>query len=217
MKKLVKSRLGAVVAGAAVLVVAGGSGTAVVAGGLVGSADIRDNSVRSADLRDGGVHSSDIRNGAVHKRDLSDGLESALAEPGPAGPQGDPGLSNLEADGPYPGATDLGSLSDQGDNSDEMVPADQARHTVWVECAPGKVALGGGFRLAADATQQAAEDIDVLASEPTQVADGAIVYTPIEGDAAGSFEPNGWLVEVVNNGSSDQIVRPWVVCATVAQ
>jgi hypothetical protein len=217
MKKILNSRAGAVAAGAAVLVVVGGSGTAVFASGLVGSADIRDNSIRSVDIRDGGVHSVDVRDGAVHKRDLSDGVKTALAEPGPVGPQGEPGLSNLEADGPYPGATDLGGLTDQGDNSDEMVAADAARHTVWVQCAPGKVALGGGFRLAADSTQEAAESINVLASEPTQVKDGAIVYDPIAGDEAGSIQPNGWLVEVVNNGTTDQIVRPWVVCATVAQ
>lgn len=145
---------------------------------------------------------------------------------GPAGPQGKqgdpgaagaPGLSNLESDGPYPGSTDLGKLKDQGDNSDELVPADNKSHAVWVECAPGKVALGGGFRLGADQGDAVASKIQVTASEPTQVEDGKLVVKPIAGDEAQSIQPNGWLVEVINNSNVDATVRPWVVCATVAK
>jgi hypothetical protein len=185
--------------------------------------------VTSAQIKDGAVHSADIRDGGVYKTDLSDGLKSTLARrgadgadgapgvDGKDGKDGAPGLSNLEADGPYPGATDLGSMTGQGDNSDATVKADGQRQSVWVECAPGKVALGGGFRLAADQTQQAAEAIQVLASEPTQIKDGQMTYEPIAGDEAGSLQPNGWVVEVVNHGDTDQVVRPWVVCATVAK
>jgi hypothetical protein len=147
------------------------------------------------------------------------GDKGETGDKGDKGDKGDPGLADLEADGPYPGATDLGDLGEngsEGDNSDELVPADGMRHTVWVQCATGKVALGGGFRLAADQTQEAAEAITVLASEPTQVEDGNLVYTPIDGDEAGSFLPNGWLVEVVNDGSAAQVVRPWVTCAEIA-
>ena len=95
------------------------------------------------------------------------------------------------------------------------MPPNNTRHTVWVKCATGKVALGGGFRLAADATQEAAELITVLASEPTQIVGDppAPGYEPIPGDEAGSIRPNGWLVEVVNDSSVPLVVRPWVVCA----
>lgn len=136
---------------------------------------------------------------------------------GAPGKDGAPGLSNLEADGPYPGSTDLGKLKDQGDNSDELVPADNKSHAVWVQCAPGKVALGGGFRLGADQGDAVASKIQVTASEPTQVADGKLVNVPIEGDEAQSIQPNGWLVEVINNSNAAATVRPWVTCATVAK
>jgi hypothetical protein len=144
------------------------------------------------------------------------GDKGDTGERGADGAKGDPGVADLEADGPYPGDTDLGNLPGEGDNSNERVPADGNRRTVWVQCAPGKYALGGGFRLAADSTPEAAEAINVLASEPTQVEDGEVVYEPIEGDEAWSFRPNGWLVEVVNNGTAAQVVRPWVTCARVS-
>ncbi|WP_433164707.1 hypothetical protein [Kribbella sp. CA-247076] len=126
-------------------------------------------------------------------------------------------VTNLEADGPYPGATDLGDLTDQGDNSDQKVLNDSEPHTVWVQCAPGKVALGGGFRLAADASVATMKTIQVVASEPTQIKNGAIVVVPIEGDEAQSIEPNGWAVTAINEGTEPVIVRPWVTCATVAK
>jgi hypothetical protein len=47
-------------------------------------------------------------------------------------------------------------------------------------------------------------------SSAATAADKRIVYTPITGDAAGSFVPNGWLIEGSNKG-----VRPWVTCTQV--
>jgi hypothetical protein len=41
------------------------------------------------------------------------------------------------------------------------VPAGE-KATVWVQCAPGKLALGGGFTLAADAGRAAEEDMQVV-------------------------------------------------------
>jgi hypothetical protein len=182
--------------------------------------------VTGKQIKNGTVRTSDLRDRGVQLRDLSAGVHRRLAKagtPGPAGPAGArgatgaPGLANLESDGPYPGSTDLGSTPGQGDNSDEMVPNDAAIHTVWVQCAPGKSAIGGGFTLASDAGVQAAQDVQVVASEPTQVRSGAIVYEPIAGDAAGSFVPNGWKVDAVNTGNAPVTVRPHVICATVAQ
>jgi hypothetical protein len=203
---LAPARLVAVGA-AVVAVVAVGAGAGAVAGKLVTSADIQDGAVHSPDLNDDGVRSIDIHDGGVFRSDLSDNLESGI----------DAGkVRKLESDGPYPGSTDLGDIPDQGDNSDELVPADGEPHTVWVQCAPDKVALGGGFRLAADAGTAAAKAVQVTASEPTQIADGAITYLPIDGDAAGSFLPNGWAVEAINTGAQPVVVRPWVVCAELA-
>jgi len=54
-----------------------------------------------------------------------------------------------------------------------------------------------------------------IEDDPATAADERIVHTPIEGDAAGSFVPNGWLVEGFNTGNTDLIVQPWVICAAV--
>ncbi|MGH3013294.1 MAG: hypothetical protein ACRDMY_15860 [Gaiellaceae bacterium] len=53
------------------------------------------------------------------RADLADSAERSLQ-----------GVSKLEADGPYPGATDLGALTKQGDNSAAKwyspIPGDEA-------------------------------------------------------------------------------------------
>jgi hypothetical protein len=51
---------------------------------------------------------------------------------------------------------------------------------------------------------------------PAQVIEGQIGYEPIEGDAAGSVKPNGWLVQGFYEGDEGVVVRPWVICAKVA-
>lgn len=130
-------------------------------------------------------------------------------------------VTNVETDGPYPGATKLQDYPGNGANSTAKVPNDGATHDVWVQCAENvtgqKIATGGGFRLAADAGVAAEMKVQVVASEPTQIQGGKVVYQPITGDAAGSFIPNGWLVSAINTGTADVIVRPWVICANVAK
>ncbi len=130
-------------------------------------------------------------------------------------------VTGVESDGPYPGSTKLQDHPGNGANSTAKVPADGKSYPVWVMCAEGKTALGGGYRVGADQGDAVASKIQVTASEPTQVVkDGAtykLKYTPIEGDKAGSLEPNGWLVEVINSGTVDATVRPWVTCAKVAK
>ena len=87
----------------------------------------------------------------------------------------------------------------------------------WVRCADGKVAIGGGFSRADEAVS-AFKELQIVSSIPAQITnDGTLAYTPIAGDAAGAFVPNGWLVEGFNNNATgvDLVVRPWVVCATV--
>lgn len=185
------------VAALALFVALGGTATAV---SQFGSGAIKDGSIRSRDIHDGAITKADIDNGA----------EKAIR-----------GFKNLETDGPYPGATDLGSMENQGDNSHTLWAHDGTRQTSWVQCAPGKVALGGGFNLASDAGDAAAKAVQVVVSEPTQVKDGKTlyddptVYQPIPGDEAGSFVPNGWLVQGFNTGTTDVVVRPWVVCADI--
>lgn len=151
-----------------------------------------------------------VYDGSVHERGLDAALKAKVNDTTGQ-------VTAVEADGPYPGSTKLQDNPGQGANSTEKVPADGKSHAVWVMCAEGKTALGGGFRLGADQGDAVASKIQVTASEPTQVVDGTVVYEPIEGDAAGSIEPNGWLVEVINAGTTDATVRPWVTCAKVAK
>ena len=140
---------------------------------------------------------------------------------------GTDGVAGLESDGPRPGATQLAEFPGNGANSTEIWTAGPAGafHTSWVSCPEGKTALGGGF---SRDSQGGAEvrGLQVVTSSPAQIdpsleddpntaADERIVYTPIAGDAAGSFVPNGWLVEGFNTGNTDLIVQPWVICGAV--
>lgn len=158
--------------------------------------------------------SAKLKDGVVAEQDLAAAVKTKLNDT-----KGQ--VTAVEADGPYPGSTKLQDHPGNGANSTEKVPADGKSHTVWVQCADGKTALGGGYRVGADQGDAVAAKIQVTASEPTQVVkdgdDYKLVYTPIAGDAAGSIEPNGWLVEVINTGTVDATVRPWVTCAQVAK
>jgi Collagen triple helix repeat (20 copies) len=221
--------------------------TTAGAAALIDGGDIRDNSVSGRDIRDGSLRVRDLTEGAKERlrgRDGAKGAPGAQGAAGPAGPQGakgdtgaagakgdkgdkgDPGVVNLETDGPYPGRPDpennLQNLpGNQGAQSTALWAANDTRHSSWVQCPQGKTALGGGFHLGADAGDVAARAVQVVVSEPTQIADGQTYYEnpaahqPIPGDAAGSLKPNGWLVQGFNDGESAVVVRPWVICAEV--
>jgi hypothetical protein len=130
---------------------------------------------------------------------VADSLEATVAE------EGDSGVNGLEA-------------SDTAWSGDGGVALQQS----WVRCADGKAAIGGGFARA-DEGAAAWEGLQIVTSSPAQIdANGNVVsitggpgFTPIEGDAVGSYVPNGWVVEGFNNGLSDVTVRPYVVCAEV--
>jgi hypothetical protein len=184
-KTFVRSRTGAVIGGAAVLVTLGGVSGAVAAG-----------TIGSADIRDGGVHTVDIHDQAVTTAKLGPGV-----------------LHRLEADGPYPGLTQL----NEGANSTELWVADGGAtlQRSWVKCAPGKRAVGGGFGQW-DYAPETVKNLQIVTSVPATIKDGEIVDTPIPGDVDQSIKPNGWVVEGFNNGSTTDVsVRPWVVCAVM--
>jgi hypothetical protein len=184
-----RSRTAAVVAGAAVLVTVGGVGGAVASGGI-----------GSVDIRDGGVHRADIQDHAISSGKLDHGLLGLLRH-------------RLEADGPYPGLTQL----QDGDNSTDLWTADGGAtlQRSWVQCARGKNATGGGFGQW-DYAADVVKNIQIVTSVPATIAHGEVVDTPIPGDVDQSIKPNGWVVEGFNNGSTTDVsVRPWVVCAVM--
>jgi hypothetical protein len=144
---------------------------------------------------------------------------------GPQGAQGPPGLSRVSADGPYPSLTQLSDYPGGRANSTLAWSGDAGAtlYQSWVRCATGKAAIGGGFSHA-DEGPAAYKGLQIVTSEPAQIdAHGNIVsltgtgdFTPIAGDPAGSFRPNGWLVEGFNNNvDKSLVVRPWVICANV--
>jgi hypothetical protein len=189
INKLARSRAGAIIAGATVLVTLGGVGGAVATG-----------QIGSNDIRDGGVHSVDIHSHAVTSDKLAPGVLGKV-------------LHQLEADGPYPGLTQL----DQGANSTQLWLGDSGAtlQQSWVQCAPGKSAVGGGFGQW-DYAPDVVKNLQIVTSVPATIHDGVIVDTPIPGDTDQSIKPNGWVVEGFNNNAATDVsVRPWVVCAFV--
>jgi hypothetical protein len=141
------------------------------------------------------------------------GTKGDRGDKGETGPQGPPGLSNLEADGPYPGLTQLGDYANAGANSTAMWASGSTLQQSWVMCAPGKVAVGGGF----GQNDVQSDKLIIVTSAPAYI-DGAGNVdppgTPAK-DAEGSIVPNGWLVQGYNESGQNLVVRPWVICATV--
>lgn len=71
-----RSRTAAVIAGAAVIAFAAGSGA--VASSLVTSHDIKDGTIQAVDLHDGAATSRVIQDGGVHSTDLHGGLAARI-------------------------------------------------------------------------------------------------------------------------------------------
>ena len=153
------------------------------------------------------------------------GAAGTTGATGATGPQGAPGLSHVSADGPYPSLTQLSDYPGGRANSTLAWSGDAGAtlYQSWVRCATSKAAIGGGFSHA-DEGPAAYKGLQIVTSEPAQIdAHGNVVsvsggggFTPIAGDPAGSFRPNGWLVEGFNNNVGGKlVVRPWVICAAV--
>ena len=162
--------------GAAALVVASSTGTAL-AGNLIGSKDIKD--------------------GGVHKIDLGKGVQAKLAKVNA------PRIGNVTTGANYTNTW-------AGDGGAQL-------HTIVNKCAPGQVAVGGGFSTwgGSDVNESGLaydlggdnKDIQVTVSAPYT----GEAYDPDKYN--GDIRPDRWVVKGYNNGSADQIVRAWVVCA----
>lgn len=149
-------------------------------------------------------------------------ITGARGPAGPAGPKGGAGVAgspgkdgkdgvtDLQADGPYPGA---GLAELPGGNSTAKWAPDGKKQKSWVRCPDGKKAVGGGFSV--DDQGDAVESkVSVAGSHPDELkADGSSDYHPINDN--GSLVPNAWVVEGYYTGDGSAIVRPWVICAKV--
>jgi hypothetical protein len=220
-------RVGAVVAGASVLVILGGVGGAV-AGTLVTSAAIKNETIQARDIGPGAVTRSEVRDGSLGVDDLSAFVQGELAEQaqdgaeGPAGPAGQTGPVGPQgpagADG-QDGADGVAALESASSSAIWAIGPAGAFHSSSVACPEGKVALGGGFRPDPQ-TGSAVKGLQVVSSTPAQI-DFTLVDDPetptderlVPLEAGGS--PNGWMVTGFNNGNTDLTVEPWVLCAAV--
>jgi hypothetical protein len=165
-------------------------------------------------------NSSKIAPNAIDESDLNGGLREKVNKTGH--------IVGLQADGPYPGRTDTenllqnlhegtehssgGPLSEGAQSVGKWQPG-TAKQQSWAMCPTGAVVLSGGFG------QNDGDDskLRVVTSAPVQIVkdnDGFhLAYKPIPGDLAGSFVPNGWLVEGYNEGTEAVEMRPQMVCA----
>jgi hypothetical protein len=148
------------------------------------------------------------------------GQQGARGEQGTKGDKGDKGdshITNLEADGPYPGSALVPLHGDQGGQSTAMWThgTPTLLQQSWVMCAPGKVALGGGF----GQNDLQSDQLVIVGSSPINVNAAGELYpagsTPTDNEGS-LLAPNGWLVQGYNQDPvNDLIVRPWVICANV--
>lgn len=118
---------------------------------------------------------------------------------------------DVEADGPYAGATNL----TDGDNSDDTWDTD-GKQTAWVRCPDGKTAVGGGF-----GNVDGNDDYRITTSVPAVIDADGTVSSKTGGYIGGAHDqglpdnsivdPNGWYVEgYVDSGTVT--MRPHVIC-----
>lgn len=215
MKNFANSRVGAVAIGASAIVVLGGTGA--YAATQITSGDIKDQTIQSRDIHSDGVGSNELKDNSATMSKLGSGVQDKLNQ---VGQKADQSALNQEAQDRKSGDDNLqgqvnGTMKEtvvdgpytntwKGDNGATMQSA-------TVKCDPGYVAIGGGFSGQGgtdDAGNPQNKDLQITASFP--YTDN---YQPI--NDRGSFRANEWVVKGFNNGSTDQVVRPWVVCAQV--
>jgi hypothetical protein len=209
--------------------------------GLITGGDIQAHSITSRHMVDHTIQAHDLSATLLASLQGKTGAQGVKGEPGATGPQGpkgatgaqgpkgergEPGRSGvteIQTDGPYPGATQLSDFPGGRANSTAQWVGDSGAtlQQSWVRCGSGKVALGGGFSRA-DEGSLAEHGLQIVTSSPAQIDAGGNVVSitggavTVPGDAAQSFVPNGWVVEGYNNNDGSQlIVRPWVICAEV--
>jgi hypothetical protein len=151
--------------------------------------DLTDQAVST--LQKGGATGATGTTGAA-------GAKGDEGDKGDKGTKGDPGVSNLIAGSGY-------TTTWVGDNGATV-------QTAREECPAGQYALGGGFSTWGGDKDLGGDNknIQITVSAPYFEGD----YIPV--DDAGNFRPTEWVVKGYNNGTSDQIVRAWVTCATIS-
>src|SRR5262245_1997689 len=183
-----RSRVVAVVTGA--LVVVGLGTTSGYAAAMITSADIKDNTITAADVHTDTIRGNELADGTVRQADLSDTISSKLSQAG--------GLSDVITGAGYTSTWKAGEFG-------------QTIET----CLDGQIGIGGGYSTFGgyngvnDSYDLGGTNTDIQVTVSAPYFKGE--YQPV--DAAGNFRADQWVVRGFNHGTTDQIVRAWVVCA----
>ena len=184
-------KTGSVVLVAAVAFAVGGTGSAIAAKLITGD-DIARNTITQRNLASESVGKPQLKDGVLA------GIQGPAGADGTDGTDGKDGVSNLIAGAGY-------TTTWEGDGGATL-------QTVREECPAGQYALGGGFSTWGGDKDLGGDNKNIVVTVSAPYFEGE--YVPV--DEAGNFRPTEWVVKGYNNGDSDQIVRAWVTCATIA-
>jgi hypothetical protein len=153
------------------------------------------------------------------------GPAGAVGPAGAAGPKGDTGAPGpTGSQGPVGPAGAKGDKGAQGDPGLSNVIAGAGYKNSWVgdggatlqtargECPAGQYAIGGGFSTWGGDKDLGGDNKNIQITVSAPYFEGN--YVPV--DEGGDFRPTEWVIKGYNNGNTDQIVRPWVVCANAS-
>lgn len=237
MEKQVNKNLKRGLIAALITVLLGGifvmaSGGPSKAAALITGADVKDQSLFSGDLGPESVGVSEVRNGSLTGGDMNPNTvkrflagERAQAE----NLNQDDKISSLEdrveaeeAEG------DTVGINTARAGAGYTNFADPGYSVKFAKCAPGKVAISGGYRLNGHASEAFSgadqnampEGLSVVATEPAGVVNGELVNTYQHPDfpqtAGGSFEGNAWAVTFKNDTANALPVRVWATCVNAS-
>lgn len=198
MKRNLKT--GSVVLVAAAAFAIGGTGTAVAAKLITGD-DIARNTITQRNLAADSVGKPQLKEGVlagITGPAGADGQDGADGTDGADGKDGKDGVSNLIAGAGYTNTW----VGDSG----------ATLQTAREECPAGQYALGGGFSTFGGDKDLGGDNKNIVVTVSAPYFEGE--YVPV--DDAGNFRPTEWVVKGYNNGDTDQVVRAWVTCATIA-
>jgi hypothetical protein len=193
-------KTGSVVLVAAAAIAIGGTSSAIAARLITGD-DIARNTITQRNLA----------NDSVGKPQLKDGVLAGITGPeGPAGADGTDGTNGTDGKDGKDGVSNLSAGA--GYSTTWAGDGGATLQTAREECPAGQYALGGGFSTWGGDKDLGGDNKFIVVTVSAPYFEGE--YIPV--DEAGNFRPTEWVVKGYNNGDTDQIVRAWVTCATIA-
>jgi hypothetical protein len=213
---------------------------------LIDGGDVKDQSLFSPDLGPDSVGPSELKPKAVTHKEMSAGTWDFLQKGKTAFDQNKTQQTDINA----LKATNTSQDAKVSDLEDRVEAQEAEGDTVGIntaragagytnsadpgysvkfaKCAPGKVAISGGYRLNGHASEAFSgsdqnampEGLTVVATEPAGVVDGVLVNTYQHPDfpqtEGGSFQGNAWAVTFKNDTENPLPVRVWATCVNAS-